>query len=79
MKAIEISGTIDSQGKLILHEKVEAILRGPVKVILLAPEEDEIDERSWLQSASCNKAFEFLNDPAEDIYSLSDGKDFNEK
>lgn len=32
----------------------------------------------WLQAASKNEAFDFLNDPDEDIYSLRDGKPFDQ-
>jgi hypothetical protein len=36
-------------------------------------EESEIE---WLKAAANNPVFAFLQDPAEDIYSLSDGKPF---
>ena len=39
--------------------------------------EDEIDEDDWLYAAAHNPASDFLKDPAEDIYSLQDGKPFN--
>ena len=32
------------------------------------------EETEYLQAASKNEAFDFLNDPNEDIYSLQDGK-----
>lgn len=34
----------------------------------------ENDEEIWLNSISKNPVFDFLNDPAEDIYSLDDGE-----
>ncbi len=34
------------------------------------------DESEWLQAAARNPAFDFLNDPEEDIYSLADGDPF---
>jgi hypothetical protein len=37
-------------------------------------EEGEIDESEWLRAAATNLAFEFLNSPEEDIYTLDDGK-----
>jgi hypothetical protein len=46
-------------------------------VIILVPEEAEIDESRWLEAAASNEAFAFLNDPEEDIYSLLDGKPFH--
>jgi hypothetical protein len=78
MKAIEMIGTIDKEGHLIVKEKVNVFTQGPVKVILLAPEEEEISEANWLKSAMQNEAFEFLKEPQEDIYSLSDGTLFHD-
>ncbi len=44
-----------------------------VRVIILLPEED-IGEEEWLQAAGANPAFDFLKEPQEDIYTLSDGR-----
>jgi hypothetical protein len=38
---------------------------------------DMREEQEWLQAATSNPAFEFLKDQEEDIYTLSDGKPFN--
>jgi len=35
---------------------------------------DDFDETLWLKAAATNPAFDFLNDPEEDIYTLADGK-----
>jgi hypothetical protein len=40
------------------------------------PEESDINETEWLQAAAANPAFDFLKDPEEDIYTLSDGRPF---
>ena len=76
-RAIESHGTIDKEHRLVLDEALP--LEGPqrVRVIILVPEEAEIDERKWLEAAVSSEAFIFLNHPEEDIYSLSDGKPFN--
>ncbi|MCI0562470.1 MAG: helix-turn-helix domain-containing protein [Nitrososphaera sp.] len=37
------------------------------------------DEAEWLQAAARNPAFDSLNDPAEDIYSLADGEPFRDE
>lgn len=77
MKAIEIKGEVKN-GKLQLPDLNPFHLKGPVKVILLAPESEDIDEALWLHTASHhNEVFDFLNDPSEDIYSISDGKSFS--
>jgi tetratricopeptide (TPR) repeat protein len=41
-------------------------------------EEGEIDESEWLRAAATNPAFDFLKEPEEDIYTLDDGRPFNE-
>jgi len=42
----------------------------------LLPEESDINETEWLQAAAANPAFDFLKDPEEDVYTLSDGEPF---
>jgi len=39
---------------------------------------EEIDEDEWLHAAANNPVFDFLKDPEEDIYTLADGKPFND-
>ena len=39
----------------------------------------QIDETDWLRAAATNPAFAFLNDPAEDVYTLADGKPFHDQ
>lgn len=78
MKAIEATGTVDEQGQLYLDGPLTLIGPRRVRVIVLLPEEADIDidEREWLQAAASNPAFDFLKDPIEDIYTLIDGKPF---
>jgi hypothetical protein len=76
MKAIEVTGTVDEQGQLHLDEPLTILGPRRIRAILLFPEEADIDEHEWLQTAASNPAFHFLKDPAEDIYTLSDGKPF---
>jgi hypothetical protein len=47
----------------------------------LIPEEEyeEINESEWLYAAATNPAFEFLKEPEEDIYTLADGRPFDDK
>ena len=45
-------------------------------IVLFDENADDICENEWLKSASRNDAFDFLNDEAEDIYTLEDGKPF---
>jgi len=76
MKAIEVTGTIDEQRELHLDEPLPIVGPSRVRVLLLLPEEADIDEREWLRAAATNPALDFLKNPAEDIYTLADGKPF---
>jgi len=78
-KAIEATGTIDAQRQLVLDEPLPVIGPTKVRVIILLPEEADIDEMEWLQAAAANPAFDFLKEPEEDIYPLSDGRPFDDK
>ncbi len=79
-KAIEMQGTINKDHRLVLDEALS--VEGPkrVRVIILLPEDAEIEERSWLKAAVLNEAFDFLKkkNPEEDIYALADGKPFHD-
>ena len=45
-----------------------------VKLIILIPEVEDIEEEEWLSAIQNNEAFDFLHDPEEDIYSIEDGR-----
>lgn len=45
-------------------------------MIVLYATDDEVNETEWLQAAARTDMFSDLADPAEDIYSLSDGQPF---
>ena len=74
MQAIETFATIDNQG--FIHIKQPLSLRNKMaKIIILINEQDDgIDDRLRLKAATHNPVFDFLNDEAEDIYSVNDGK-----
>jgi hypothetical protein len=78
MKAIEIKAKTDNTGNLKLDIPLERKNR-QVKILILFKEDDELldDENLWLYSNSNNPSFDFLNEPAEDIYSLNDGEPIN--
>ena len=75
-KAIETTGTIDAKHHLVLDETLP--ITGPtrVRVIILVPEESDINETEWLQAAATNPFFFALKIIEEDIYTLSDGRPF---
>lgn len=45
----------------------------------MLPEEGDISEKEWLYSAANDPSFDFLKEPEEDIYSLTDGKPFHDE
>ena len=78
MKAVETSGMIDAEGDLRLDRPLGVAGPGRVRVIVLFPEE-QVTEQEWLQAAARNPVFDVLNDPAEDIYTRSDGRPFRDE
>jgi hypothetical protein len=78
MTAIEAHGIVDRDGRLVLKERLPFPPDAPVRVIVLAADDDDMGDRDWLRSAAANETFDFLKDPAEDIYSPSEGKPFDD-
>ena len=77
MKAIEAVGTIDQNRRVVLDEPLPNGVAGRVRLIILLGE-DEPSEQEWLKAVAHGEALDFLNAPEEDIYSLSDGKPFDD-
>ena len=73
MAAVEVSGTIE-RNHIRLDTALPISTPKRVRVLVMYNYEGNWNEAEWLQAAAHNPAFDFLNDPAEDIYSLSDGK-----
>lgn len=77
MNTIEVFGQIDSNGVLKINKPLP-LKEGDVKVIIFYSENDELsEEQLWMKSLSNNPAFDFLKNE-EDIYSLTDGKPFDD-
>lgn len=75
LTAIETTGTIGANRQIVLDEELPGNAPSRVRVIVLFDEENkDFNETEWLKAASKNDAFDFLNDEAEDIYTLEDGK-----
>jgi hypothetical protein len=79
LKALEVVGTIDEQRRLQLDEALPIVGPSRVGVIILIPEETDLDKQEWLQAAAINPAFDFLKELEEDIYTLADGKPFHDQ
>ncbi len=73
LRAIETTATIGANRQLTLDEDLPENVSAKVRAIVLFSEED-FNENEWLKAASKNDVFDFLNDEAEDIYALEDGK-----
>ena len=75
LTAIETTGTITANHEIVLDEDLPNNAPSRVRVIVLFDENaDDLSEKEWMKAASNNDAFDFLNDEAEDIYTLEDGK-----
>lgn len=78
MKAIEIHSETDQDGVLKIHYNINKS-NSKVRVLILFDDKKESDEEKlWMDSISKNPAFDFSNDPAEDIYSIKDGEPFHD-
>ncbi len=71
MEAVEKNIEFDEQGNFLIHLGKKFSNR-KAKVLVLF-EDEEVTEKEWLQLALKGGAFDFWNDPAEDIYTLNDG------
>ena len=78
IQALESNGQIDKDGYLQLDSSLPVKDRR-VKVIVLIPNDEEISDNQWLKATKGNEVFGFLDDPAEEIYSMSDGEDFQDE
>lgn len=74
MKAIELIGDIDDNHRLQARVP-EDLPVGPVRVIVLLPDEDEAGS-TWAQGVATLWADE-LGDKRQDIYTLDDGQPLN--
>jgi hypothetical protein len=77
MQAIEKNIEFDEKGNSLIHLGINFSMK-KAKVVLLF-EDDDISEKEWLQFAMKGGAFDFLNDPAEDIYTMEDGIPYEKK
>jgi hypothetical protein len=77
LTAIELTGMVNNDHQLLLDAPLP--ISGPkrVRVIVLYSADDTWDESDWLRAAATNPALADLSDPAEDVYSLADGRPFN--
>lgn len=77
LTAIETTGTIETDGRIVIDETFPVNAPTQVRVIVLFPEHEDDSETAWRRAAAANEAFDFLHDAAEDIYRATDGKPFD--
>lgn len=70
---------IETTGRVIDAQHIETASPVPIGqrvrlVIIWSDHEDEVGEAEWMAAAARNPLFDFLADPAEDIYTLNDGE-----
>ncbi len=70
MRAIELIGDVDKQRHL-RAELPEDLPPGPVRVLVLLPEQDPVED-AWMRAVAAEWSEE-LNDPRQDLYTLEDG------
>lgn len=74
LRALEVTGTIDEHQQLHLDQPLPVAGPNRARVIILIPEEMDFEEGDWLRAAARNPSFAFLAEPAEELYSLADGR-----
>jgi hypothetical protein len=77
MKAFEKLIKFDAEGNVKISLGKDFGEQDARVVILF--KDEEVSEKEWLSAAMNMGSFDFLNDPAEDIYTLEDGKPYTGK
>ena len=77
MKTIEAVGTIEQDRRVRLDEPLPAGVSGRGRLLILIGE-DDLTEQDWMRAAVHGGGFDFLSPPEEDIYTLEDGKPFDD-
>ena len=77
-KVIETTGIITEKNELIIDEPLPLLGPTRVRVLILVPNHQDPKEDEWLSAATKNPVFDFLKEPAEDIYKASDGSPFQD-
>jgi len=78
-KAIALDGTIDDQHRLRIEAHLPEVSPGRVRALVLVPMWDEPTDEELQRDLITNSVFDFLKDPAEDLYSPTDGEPFHDE
>lgn len=77
MPTVTLQAHFDGQ-RIVLDEPYDLPANANLMVTVLPASSDTDSEEVWLRAASTSDAFAFLADPAEDIYTLTDGEPFRD-
>ena len=77
LRAVEVTGTVDEHKRLHLDAPLPFAVPSRVRVIILIPGQDDMDDLEWLRTAAASPAFDFLKEPEEDVYTFVDGNPFH--
>lgn len=72
MKAIEVTGSVNSDGFIALDQPIVGTKPRRFRGILILPDTDITEE--WSPTAINASVRQYLDDPEEDIYTLEDGE-----
>jgi hypothetical protein len=73
MPTVTLQAHYDGQ-RIVLDEPYDLPANAPLMVTVLPSPPDLDSEENWLRAVASSSAFAFLDDPAEDIYTLKDGE-----
>ena len=77
MPVVTLQAHFDGQ-QIVLDEPYE-LPRNASLMITVLPGSPEVEsEDAWLRIAASSEAFQFLADPAEDVYTTADGEPFRD-
>ncbi len=79
MEAVERNIVFDDQGNSVLILGKQFSKKKAKVVVLFKEEEEELSEKMWMKIADQGNAFDFWNEPSEDIYTLNDGIPYNQQ
>lgn len=77
MPTVALQAHYDGE-RIVLDEPYELPANASLMVTLLPVGVDPEFEAVWLRAAATNESFAFLADPAEDVYTATDGDPFHD-
>lgn len=74
MRAIEVTGSVSEDGSVQFDQPLSAAKSTRFRGILLFPDSESSTDQEWSSSAVQASVQDWLDNPAEDIYTLEDGE-----